>query len=154
MERAERRPWFRNRLPRKSTTWRRLWSCRQNWSSSEMSLPTLSLKMNALILLHRNWKRWVKVRSAHHSLYCGYVFLFCVTKIRNILELISICLILVAAKLGCLSGTSAVLHPAEAVIQQYSKYNFLVPSTEPACCGHNGSDPVKFTLSKYLLVLQ
>lgn len=48
------------------------------------------------------------MHSVHHSLYCDYVFLCCVTKIREILELFGICLILpAAAKMGFLSETSA-----------------------------------------------
>lgn len=51
-----------------------------------------------------------------------------------------------------------MLNPAEAVIQQCSKSNFPIPSTEPACHGHSGSEPVQIpipsSLFEYLLVLQ
>lgn len=50
-----------------------------------------------------------------------------------------------------------MLNPAEAVIQQCSsKSNFPIPSTEPACHGHSGSESVQIpsSLFKYLLVLQ
>lgn len=49
-----------------------------------------------------------------------------------------------------------MLNPAEAVIQQCSKSNFPIPSTEPACHGHSVSESVQIpsSLFKYLLVPQ